>query len=154
MKSIKLDKGLTTLVDDDDYDKLIELGATWYASARFGRTYAACHGPKESQNGKLLYMHRFIMSPPEDMVVDHKNKCGLDNRKQNLRVVTKSQNLHNRKLNRNNTSGYIGVALCKDTNKWRATIMIERQRYHLGRFDSLEAANAARRLAKELLLNG
>lgn len=55
-------------------------------------------GGKGIGSGKLmqLYLHRFLMSPPSGMVVDHINGNKLDNRRENLRVVTNSANCHNR----------------------------------------------------------
>lgn len=46
---------------------------------------------------KHYRIHRLVMNAPDDMIVDHINHDGLDNRKSNLRVVTRSQNQQNRK---------------------------------------------------------
>lgn len=61
----------------------------------------------ESDGYKRL--HRFLMKPPKDMVVDHINRNPLDNRRINLRVCTMEENNRNLSLRKNNTSGTMGV---------------------------------------------
>lgn len=60
-------------------------------------------------HSKLGYIHRIIMDPPADMVVDHININPLDNRRVNLRICTKAENNRNISMRRNNTSGIMGV---------------------------------------------
>ena len=83
--------------------------------------------------------------------IDHINGDRLDNRIENLRAVTASQNQHNRKLNSNNTSGYKGVYWAKQTKKWRAEIETSGERVHLGYFDNVEEAAEVLRKAREEL---
>lgn len=61
-----------------------------------------------ADGSKMIMFHRYILKPEGDLVCDHINGDKLDNRKKNLRYVTRRQNLLNRKL-KNNT-GYIGVS--------------------------------------------
>ena len=75
-------------------------------------------------NCMRVRMHRLIIGEeniPEDMVIDHINHNTRDNRRCNLRVVTKRQNSLNSRMQYNNTSGYPGVGLV-DNNKWNANI--------------------------------
>ena len=58
-------------------------------------------------NGKMIMFHRYILKPEADLVCDHINGDKLDNRRKNLRNVTRRQNMLNRKLK--NTTGYISV---------------------------------------------
>jgi len=77
------------------------------------------------------------------MQTDHKNKDGLDNRKSNLRTCCKSQNMSNRKIQLNNTSGYKGVYWHKYARKWMASIKVNKKPIYLGLFvDPIEAALA------------
>lgn len=69
-----------------------------------------------------------------------KNCDTTDNRKRNLRVVTKQQNVMNRKQI---TGRYKGVSLSKHANKWRATSSIEGKQKHLGYYDTEEEAAIA-----------
>lgn len=83
-------------------------------------------------------MHRVILNAPEGVKVDHRNRNGLDNRRDNLRLCTNSQNQHNRGTNKNSKTGYKGVFPLR--GKYQAQIMIHRQRIYLGLFNTPEEA--------------
>lgn len=132
-KIIKLSKGYETIVDDDDY---IELSKhKWYAAKSSSYVYAKrdinINGKK-----KILRMHRVIMNAPDDMIVDHKNLDSLDNRRENLRLVTKSEN------KRNNSIPYGGAKFNKSSKKhpWQARIKVNGKDIYLGCFSSKEEA--------------
>ncbi len=97
-------------------------------------------------------MHSLIINPPENFVVDHINHNGLDNRKANLRLATRTQNNCNRrKHNRNKChSRFKGVSWHKHRKRWSAQINIYRKRKSLGYFeDETEAAKAYDKAAKK-----
>ena len=75
--------------------------------------------------------------------VDHKDRDPSNNQFSNLRVVTKSQNQHNRVKQCNNTSGYKGVIYFKRTGRWRANIWVNDENHYLGYFDTAEEASIA-----------
>jgi hypothetical protein len=75
--------------------------------------------------------------------IDHKNRNSLDDRIENLRPATQSQNLANGSFRRNNTSGYKGVFWHKDVRKWAAGIKVNYRFIHLGLFDDPAVAHAA-----------
>lgn len=78
--------------------------------------------------------------PQAPLLVDHLNLDGLDNRKQNLRVVTASHNAQNRRRIKG-TSIYKGVF--PDGRKWRAAVTQNYRKHALGTFDTdIEAARA------------
>jgi hypothetical protein len=79
--------------------------------------------------------------------IDHIDGDGLNNRIENLRDVSYSDNQKNRKLNENNKSGHVGVRLNKSTKKWDALIQVNRKKIHLGSFLKMEDAISARRSA-------
>jgi len=94
MKEIKLTKGQSALVDDEDYEELSK--HNWYAHVSRHSVYACRHvGDKVNGKGHLVRMHRQIMGDPVEFVIDHINHNGLDNRKENLRICTLSQNSQN-----------------------------------------------------------
>ena len=96
-------------------------------------------------------MHHVILPLKDGLQVDHINGNRLDNRKENLRLVTKSQNMMNRGVQKNSTSGYKGVN--EHQGKWRAYILENGKQKHLGVFeDKKEAARAYNKMAK--LLHG
>ena len=100
-------------------------------------------------NRKNLFMHRLIMNAPEDMVVDHINHDTADNRRNNLRCVSQSQNMQNARNNRRNPDGVKGVTWDKKWGKWSSRIHVNKEAIYLGSFDTFEQAVAARKTAEE-----
>ncbi len=78
-------------------------------------------------------MHNLIMCPPEGLYVDHINGNGLDNRRSNLRIVTKQQNTFN-SAHKGGTSKYKGVCLEKESGMWKAYITKDGKKKSIGRF--------------------
>lgn len=140
---IPLSKGKVALIDACDAELIGKY--KWYLQDfnKKGRYYARCNLPGR----KSLGMHRLIMAPPDGMVVDHINGYGLDNRRANLRVATRSQNMCNSRIMSNNTSGMKGVSFYKSRGCWRAQIGFQRKITFLGYFDTQEAAYAAHQQA-------
>ena len=102
-------------------------------------------------DGKTVYFHQFVLKPPDGAEVDHVNGNKLDNRRCNLRVATHSQNNQNKRLRRDNTTGYKGVCFDKRAGKYIAYINANGARTYLGYFDdSLLAAMAYDRAAIRL----
>ena len=106
-----------------------------------------------SIKGQKTYLHRALLLPPKDLVVDHINRVKHDNQKENLRVVDRTLNEVNKGLKSNNTSGKTGVYFDSSRQKWAAQITRKGTTYNLGRFRDKEAAIKARR-EKELELFG
>ncbi len=75
--------------------------------------------------------------------IDHENRNRLDDRIENLRIATQSQNMANAELRSTNTSGYKGVHWVEHAKKWRARIKVNYKVIHLGYFDSPGQAHAA-----------
>lgn len=75
--------------------------------------------------------------------IDHINRNKSDNRIENLRPATRSQNNFNIKKRKNNKSGFRGVSLCKESGKWKAQISINNKKINLGRFKFKKDAYAA-----------
>lgn len=144
MIEVPLTKGMTAWVEDCD---VWVLDYSWCANWTGTRWYAC-----RRVNGKTLLMHRAIMEARQSILVDHVNGDGLDNRRENLRLCSKSENMRNRRgVNRNNKSGYLGVAWDAVNKKWEARIQLLRRMYFVGRFDDkIEAAKARDRKALEL----
>ncbi len=104
-----------------------------------------------------LSMHRVILERiigrpiKKDYECDHINGNGLDNRRENLREVTRSQNAMNVKYYSTNVSGYKGVSHIKKHGKYRAAIGLNGDIIYLGEFDTPEQAHKAYcEAAKEL----
>lgn len=81
--------------------------------------------------------------------IDHINRNPSDNRLQNLRDATVSENLCNRRAQSNNACGVKGVSFIQSSQRWRAKIAKSGKSYHLGVFDSLEEAREAYKTAAQ-----
>lgn len=88
---------------------------------------------------------------PEGFEIDHKDTDKQNNRIENLRLVTRQQNLFNRKVFPKTKSGFKGVV--QQGRKWVASMTINRQHLHIGTFDSPEEASLAYNL-KALEVHG
>lgn len=92
-----------------------------------------------------------LWADPTSQEVDHINGNGLDCRRGNLRLCTKSENQRNRRPNQNGTSGYKGVGWYKKYNCWRVRIQVNGKKQHIGYFDNeIDAATAYDNAAKQL----
>lgn len=97
---------------------------------------------------RLQYAHRLAWlyvtgAFPVDQI-DHVDGNGLNNRWDNLRACSDGQNKRNTKRPKTNTSGFKGVSFFHQRQKWRAYISLDGRQTHLGLFDTLEKARAAR----------
>jgi hypothetical protein len=107
--------------------------------------------------GKNHFAHRIIWEMhngpiPKGLMIDHIDGNGWNNRLNNLRLVTAMQNSWNCKPPKSNTSGHVGVVRYRK-DKWRAMITANKKVIHLGIFDNIEEAAAARQRGKALYHN-
>ena len=112
MREIQLTKGKIAIIDDCDYDFLIQW--TWHATFNRRTWYA------RSSDGNCFQMSRLIVGALPSEKVDHWDHNGLNNQRYNLRVCNNSQNCANKRVPSNNTSGFKGVH--RVGNRWRARI--------------------------------
>lgn len=137
MKEIKLTSGMSTVVDDSDYEWLSRY--KWSFDRYAYRTKQLPNGRKRSER-----MHRLIMNPPVGMVVDHINGDKLDNRRENLRVVSQSvnaRNIHNPKTKK--VPAPQCVTWDEFRSKWKAQICVNYKKIWVGRFSTKEEAESA-----------
>lgn len=98
-----------------------------------------------SANGRVVLMHRAITNAPKGAVVDHRNHNGLDNRRENLRVCSQSDNAKNRRATKK-TSRFKGVHLLQ-SGRWGSQICTDGVRRSLGSFLTEEEAAQAYKIA-------
>ena len=133
-------KGQEIIIDKEDYNKIKDY--TWKLNTN---GYAITEVKKGLEKVKSIMLHRLINNTPEGMITDHINRNKLDNRKENLRTCTTSENAMNRKTNyKNETSKTKGVDYRKQDNMWRARICKNGNRINLGLFKTEEEAIKAR----------
>jgi hypothetical protein len=129
---------LYAVVDDEDYALISRY--RWRAERRGCRLYDRADLP----DGRSVYMHRLILTPVPGKEVDHRNHNGLDNRRENLREATRSQNNGNRwHRSRHGTSRYRGVCWHRGARRWMAGIGMNKRSKYLGLFDTEEEAALA-----------
>jgi hypothetical protein len=151
MFQIPLTKGEFSLVSPEDYAFLSQF--RWcYAP---GNGYAVHYYVDDLGKNKTLFMHRAIYQRilgapiPRGLQIDHINRERLDNRRENLRLATRSQNQANKGIQVNNTSRYKGVS--HNHGKWEARIQYENRRINLGRYHDPCAAARMYDAASRLL---
>ena len=145
-REIPLTQGYVAIVDDEDYEWLA--ARSWHIQKSQRRKdgsmrlYAAGYELVDGRT-KVPSMHRVILGAPRGLMVDHKNGNGLDNRRENLRIATGSQNNANAPKRANCSSRFKGVSWFKNLQRWNAKIKINGRLKHLGYFtDEREAARA------------
>jgi hypothetical protein len=135
MAAIRLPCGLIALVDEEDFDRVAQI--KWHAKPSKKRLVYAVHrirAPGGVQ--RQLLMHRFILGVPPEILVDHRDGNGLNNRRLNLRECTNAQNAANRKRLGQCLKGVWRT----ESGKYSARISHLGQRTFLGTFDSEIAA--------------
>ena len=145
---IRLTQGYITIVEAIDAD-LASL--MWLPVDKNGRIYVWRKEEPYHVNKKArtLYLHRVIFERvigrtlDKNELVDHIDNDQLNNRRSNLRLATYIENSQNSKKRSHNTSGYKGVLWSKQRQRWQATIVVNKQRKHLGFFEDPELAYKA-----------
>ena len=148
MKEIPLTQGKFALVDDEDFEWLNQW--KWsYHKIGYAKRNIYLGGGRKAPKYQTIKMHRLILGTPTDKDTDHINRDQLDNRRENLRVCTRTQNQYNRGTW--GVSPFRGVSWFKETEKWRAKITKGGHSIHIGYFYSeRDAARAYDLKATEL----
>lgn len=149
MKELILSKGQKALVDDDDFYWLSQWN--WSAVIIKGKIYAkrVLKKTKLRNCSKYeTYIHRVIMRLTDStLMIDHIDGNTLNNQKDNLRIVTHTQNNWHRSANKIALSKYVGVFYKKDRNRWSAVIKRGDFKFSLGSYNSEKDAAIAYDLA-------
>jgi hypothetical protein len=136
------------LVDDADYEWAMQW--RWSLIRHSGKKSYARRGTMRSNEPQRTYfLHRELMGLKhgDGLEVDHRNGDGLDNRRSNLRVCSRSQNAQNRSGSYPGArSPHRGVWFDKRRGKWIAEGKINYRKTHIGQFDSEQEAAAAARV--------
>ena len=151
--TIQLTQGQVTVISAIDAD-LADL--KWRAQVQPGGGYYAV-GWSAMPNRVMLSLHRVILERmagrplAKTEFTDHISGDRLDNRRENLRIASNSENQFNRGRPSNNTSGYKGVSWHRGAGKWQAQLAVNGKFMYLGLFTTPEAAHEAYTNAAEKL---
>lgn len=134
MVEIELTQGFNAIVDDCDFEALSH--HRWFAVVVSDTlVYAAT-----KIRGNTAYMHNILMPHDKQYQVDHYDWNGLNNVRANLRIVSCSSNMQNRRKLPGTTSKYLGVCKHFKSGKWHAQIKFNHVKMSLGYFDNEEEA--------------
>ena len=134
------DEKIEFIIDTSDLELVSSIKGKWLALKHHSGNFYI-RGPL---NGKRILLHRFIMKPEKDLVVDHINHNPLDNRKSNLRVLTNAENRQNLKGARiDNSTGIRGVKYDKKYDLWIASVRVNGEYIGLGGFKTQQEAEKA-----------
>ncbi|ELD7609547.1 HNH endonuclease [Salmonella enterica] len=132
------------------YDKSTGLFTWNLGNARAKKGSIAGHLHKNGYlritiDGKQYRAHRlawfYMTGTMPEGIIDHVNTVKSDNRWNNLRIATSTENSLNRSISIRNTSGIKGVHWSKEKNKWLVQITVSGMKFQLGGFKDIELAN-------------
>lgn len=131
------------MVDDYDFDQVSKY--KWRVLVFRHSCYAIAHIPDADHPSgrRAVYLHRFILDLPKGRQpeVDHINHDGLDCRRSNMRICSRSENQRNSRFRGKNKSGFLGVFA--SGNRWYASVQVNGIRYESDRFECvIDAAKA------------
>lgn len=134
-KLLEIKGGFYTLVDDDVYDWARR--ESWLAT----RDFYVWRSRRVSGRWTTVRLHRLIVAAPSGTEVDHINGDTLDNRRGNLRITTRSQNMQNvHRARCDSTTGARGVELHRRSGKYYAYLYLQGRKKYLGSAASIDAA--------------
>jgi len=145
MKTAK-DEEVITVIDTEDLEYVKSFGLRWcIKNSKNTKTQYARATKWELVNGEpklITYcLHILLLNAKKGEYVDHRNHDTLDNRKDNLRITTNSNNTKNRKSkNSNNSSGYRNVLFDKQRGLWLVRLQINKKGKTLGEFTDVHEA--------------
>ena len=146
---ISLTQGQETIIDLADWDLVKDY--RWYAHWEDNTFYVLTNVYSAYTVQQKIRLHRLLLAAPKGVLVDHVDRNGLNNRRNNIRLVTSLENRCHSVGQKGSRSAYKGVTWNKQSRKWQSGIMLHGQSRHLGLFnDELDAAEAYDEAAIEL----
>lgn len=154
MKEILLTQDKVALVSDEHYDYLSKFNWHYHKQLTRYSGYARRNIPLLTGRQSTIFIHQVIIQRlglivPYNYEIDHKDRDGLNNQNDNLRVISRTISMFNMKLRTDNSSGYRGVCFDVRHYKWKAYIKLSKERINLGTFETRLEAIEARLKAEE-----
>lgn len=136
---IVLNHGWFAFVDVEDFPKVRHYRWALQVGSSKGRKtyYVFANLPRDHYERGRLLLHRFLLNAPDGMDVDHKDGCGMNNRRGNIRLATRSQNMQNRSRGADKdhkSTGVRNVYLHRATGMLRVQICVDKKTKHYGTF--------------------
>lgn len=156
MNQIPLTQGKVATISPEDYRHLMQW--SWHAAKKGRRniTYYAERGTNGKRGRQHIGMHQEVaermgLIVPFGHTIDHINNDSLDNRRENLRIVTESQNQWNRRCGSDNSTGVKGVCYDEANKSYKAAIWKGNKPVWQKHFKTLKAATRAIKEARRTL---
>lgn len=137
----------TTVLSARDVKKVLRAGHRWSAARTTSGVRVAYN-----YDGRTVLLSRYLLDAPDGLQVDHRNRDTLDNRRQNLRLATHSENMQNKGTMRNNRCGARNVSQVGPSGRFDVRLTINGRLTRLGTFATLEEATKAARDARRLYM--
>lgn len=129
---------LKSKIDLEDIDKISDIFWNVYN----GKNGFYVSGYNKKTKNTMEFIHKYILNYYGKMEIDHINRNPLDNRKCNLRIVSRSTNQLNKSCPKNNLLGIKGIR--QHNGKYQARIMVNKKSTSIGHFNTLDEAIIAR----------
>lgn len=132
------------LIDDEDWE-LVSKFSFFIHKVKNNFSYYVRATTGKFPNRKTLLLHRMIMKASPGTIIDHINRNGLYNRKNNLRFATRTENYRNAKVRKHSITGQkgVGMRITKKGIKYYARIKVNKKSFHLGSFSTIKEAAQA-----------
>jgi hypothetical protein len=145
---LKTNNGYTYWIDDEDLSLISAYhwyGYTPKKTKKDGRIshYSPFIQANIKEKGTTVRLHRLLLNDPVGVHIDHVDGDRCNNRKNNLRCCTRSQNNRNRIRHYTNTSGFKGVTWHARAKKWQAQLSKTKGKSYIGLFNTKEEAATA-----------
>lgn len=141
-KELLLSQGKVAIISEEDYEWASQYKWSIVYGDKTGKLFYAQRIVQKDNKRTVYRLHREIMKAKHGEFVDHIDGNGLNNTRENLRIVSHRENMQNQK-NRGGKSKFRGVYFNKSARKWRAQIQANGKRKYLGSYDTEEAASEA-----------
>ena len=133
-------KNGTRIIYYDECDEALIQSYTWRIKRNQYKEYAATNLGRVNGKIKSVTMHILLLGREKGYEIDHKDGNGLNNKRDNLRFTTRSQNGMNKGVQSNSTTGYKGVSFSKSNRKYEAYIKVNGKKLQGGSFKTINEA--------------
>lgn len=134
--------------DKEDYEYVVQ--KHWRTSHKKNKIYIVT-GKSGKQDNPLIYIHNYILhyTPTADYEVDHIDGNSCNNRKNNLRIVSRQENIDNTKVRIDNIIGIRGVSQISASGHWKCDFVYHKKRFYFKDWKTVEEAVYNRKVAED-----
>jgi len=133
-------------IDKEDFNRVKQYN--WRTSHKKNKIYIVTG---QSREHTLMYLHNYIMNytPIPQQEVDHIDGNSCNNRKSNLKLVSRQKNIDNTRVRIDNQIGIRGVSYSQRDKKYKCDFSYHKERYYFMSWKTCEEAVCCRKYAEE-----